>query len=123
MPAGTCAPFGADCLGKITQHTAGLLEAAAARPQVSSVRRGRISNARGQGRRTRPLDRSQITPWPTGTSGWRSPASSAFLGINGRRLTLTADEAYELIIAISTGELKEVPDIAAEIRRSTADWR
>ena len=38
-----------------------------------------------------------------------------------RRLTLTNDEAYDLIIAISTGELNDVPAIANRIRASTAD--
>lgn len=43
----------------------------------------------------------------------------AFLGVNGRRLTLTNDEAYDLIIAIATGDLDEVPDIADRIRAAT----
>lgn len=47
----------------------------------------------------------------------------AFLGVNGRRLTLTNDEAYDLIIAISTGELNEIADIAERIRAATEDRR
>lgn len=47
----------------------------------------------------------------------------AFLGVNGRRLTLTNDEAYDLIIAISTGELNEIADIAERIRPATEDRR
>ena len=38
-----------------------------------------------------------------------------FLGVNGRRLTLDNDEAYELILAISTAALDEVSEIAARI--------
>ena len=38
----------------------------------------------------------------------------AFLGVNGRRLTLTNDEAYDL--AIAAGGLDEVTEIAARIR-------
>ncbi len=45
----------------------------------------------------------------------------AFLGVNGRRLTLTNDEAYDLIIAIATGELNEIPDIAERLRTATED--
>ena len=37
----------------------------------------------------------------------------AFYGVNGRRLTLTNDEAYDLVIAVAAGELNHVPDIAA----------
>lgn len=40
----------------------------------------------------------------------------AFLGINGRRLTLTNDEAYDLVIAVSTGRLSDVGDIAKLLR-------
>ena len=39
----------------------------------------------------------------------------AFLGVNGRRLTLTNDEAYDLVMAIATGGLDEVTEIAARI--------
>lgn len=37
----------------------------------------------------------------------------AFLGLNGERLTLDNDGAYALIIAIASGELDEVAEIAA----------
>jgi len=36
----------------------------------------------------------------------------AFYGVNGRRLTLTNDEAYDLVIAVATGDLDHVADIA-----------
>lgn len=39
----------------------------------------------------------------------------ASLGINGRRLTMTNDEAYDFIIAIASGELDEVSAIAAAV--------
>jgi death-on-curing protein len=42
-----------------------------------------------------------------------------FLGINGYRLTLTNDEAYDLIIAIATGELDAVGAIAAHLARAS----
>ena len=37
----------------------------------------------------------------------------AFLGMNGRRLTLTNDEAYDLVIAVATGQIEDVKEIAA----------
>lgn len=40
----------------------------------------------------------------------------AFLGINGRRLTLTNDEAYELIMSVVSGELRDVGGIAAALQ-------
>ena len=36
----------------------------------------------------------------------------AFLGINGRRLTLTNDEAYDLVIAVAAGDMADVDEIA-----------
>jgi death-on-curing protein len=38
------------------------------------------------------------------------------LGVNGWKLTLSNDEAYDLIIAVATGELSEVSDVAERLR-------
>lgn len=38
-----------------------------------------------------------------------------FLGVNGRTLTLSNDEAYDLIVAIAEGELDDVGAIAARL--------
>ena len=46
----------------------------------------------------------------------------AFLGMNGLRLTLTNDQAYDLIIAVATGELDEVAAIAAVLEQRTESW-
>jgi death-on-curing protein len=43
-------------------------------------------------------------------------ATMAFLGLNGRRLTLSNNQAYELIIDVGSGELDEVATIADRIR-------
>lgn len=40
----------------------------------------------------------------------------AFLGVNGRRLTLTNDEAYDLVMAVATGELDEIPALASRLK-------
>ena len=42
-------------------------------------------------------------------------ATLAFYGLNGRRLTLTNDEAYDLVMSVATGELEDVPAIAARL--------
>ncbi len=39
----------------------------------------------------------------------------AFLGLNGRRLTLTNDEAYDLVISVADGSLPDVQGIAARL--------
>jgi death on curing protein len=45
----------------------------------------------------------------------------AFYGVNGRRLTLTNDQAYDLVIAVADGTLDVVEQIAA--RLATQPWR
>jgi death-on-curing protein len=43
-------------------------------------------------------------------------ATIASLGINGWRLTLTNDEAYELVVAVASGELDDLQTIADSLR-------
>ena len=43
-------------------------------------------------------------------------ATIALLGINGWRLTLTNDEAYDLVIAVASGELDDLQTIANSLR-------
>ncbi len=43
----------------------------------------------------------------------------AFFGLNGRRLTLTNDAAYDLIIKVASGELDSVDEIAAILATAT----
>lgn len=44
----------------------------------------------------------------------------AFYGMNGLRLTLTNDEAYDLVIDVATGTLDEIANIAAVLERGSA---
>ncbi|WP_026926842.1 type II toxin-antitoxin system death-on-curing family toxin [Granulicoccus phenolivorans] len=46
----------------------------------------------------------------------------AFLGVNGHRLTLTNDEAYDLVMAVATGELDEIPALANRLRSGSRPW-
>ena len=43
----------------------------------------------------------------------------AFCGLNGRRLTLTNDAAYDLVISVASGKLNTVEEIAAVLRPAT----
>ena len=43
----------------------------------------------------------------------------AFYGINGRRLTLTNDAAYDLVMKVAAGQLDSVEDIAAVLAEAT----
>jgi death on curing protein len=44
----------------------------------------------------------------------------AFYGVNGRRLTLTNDQAYDLVMAVADGTLEAVGEIAP--RLATQPW-
>lgn len=47
----------------------------------------------------------------------------AFYGLNGRRLTLTNDEAYDLVMSVAAGQLDEIDAIAAILRNATQPRR
>ena len=43
----------------------------------------------------------------------------AFYGLNGGRLSLTNDAAYDLVVGVAAGELDSVEEIAAILRTAT----
>ena len=47
----------------------------------------------------------------------------AFYGLNGRRLTFTSDQAYDLVIRVGAGELDQAGEIAATLAGATAPGR
>jgi death on curing protein len=50
-------------------------------------------------------------------------ASIAFYGVNGIRLTLTNDEANDLVMNVAGGGLDDVPAIASVLRKGSAKRR
>ena len=46
----------------------------------------------------------------------------AFYGVNGRRLRLSNDEAYDLVIAVADGTLDIVEQIADRLAHATEPW-
>lgn len=46
-------------------------------------------------------------------------ATIVMLGVNGWKLAMTNDEAYDLVIAIASSELTEVADVAERLRQGT----
>ena len=47
----------------------------------------------------------------------------AFYGLNGRRLTMTNDAAYDLVIGVAAGDLDSVDEIAVMLRGATRPAR
>jgi hypothetical protein len=54
-----------------------------------------------------------------GNKGLALAAVIAFYGVNGRRLTLTNDEAYDLVIDVATGHLDSIETINVRLRNAT----
>lgn len=50
-------------------------------------------------------------------------ATLAFYGMNGLRLTMTNDEAYDLILAVASGNLDDVSAISAQLKTRTSPRR
>lgn len=92
----------------------GLLAAAAARPQVTVQGEDAYPDLLQKAAALmHSLARNH--PLVDGNKRLALAGCIAFLGINGYRLTLSNDEAYDLAMAIAAGELDEVHDIARRI--------
>lgn len=96
----------------------GLLESALARPSASAFGEDAYSSLEEKAAAlTHSLARNHGLV--DGNKRLSLACLIAFLGINGRKLSLTNDEAYELIVDIASGALDEVPHIAERIIRGS----
>jgi len=96
----------------------GLLEAALARPQASALGEDAYPDLHAKAAALlHSLARNHALI--DGNKRLALAAMIAFLGVNGQRLTLTNDEAYELVMAVATGAADDVSEIAAVLRAST----
>ena len=96
----------------------GLLESALARPQASAFGAAAYSDIEEKAAALlHSLARNHALV--DGNKRLALAATIAFLGINGHTLTFTNDEVYDLVIAVATGELDDVSEIAAAIRAHT----
>lgn len=99
----------------------GLLEAAAARPQASAYGQDAYPTLDEKAAALlHSLARNHALV--DGNKRLALAGLIAFYGINGRRLTLTNDDAYVLVTAVAEGILDEVPKIA-EVRAATEPRR
>ena len=97
----------------------GLLESALARPQASAFGQDAYPTIDGK---AAALLHSLARNHALVDSNKRLALAAmiAFLGVNGRQLTFSNDDAYDLVIAVATGDLDEVSAIATVLARSTA---
>jgi death-on-curing protein len=99
----------------------GLLEAAAARPAASAFGQDAYQDLDTKAAALlHSLARNHALV--DGNKRLALAAVIAFYGINGRRLTLTNDQAFELVMAVADGRLDAVGDIAARLSPATAPW-
>ena len=100
----------------------GLLEAAAARPRATPFGADAYPGLDAKAAALlHSLARSHALI--DGNKRLALAATIAFYGVNGRRLTLTNDEAYDLIIEVATGKLDAVDEIAARLSTATENRR
>jgi len=104
--------------GDVTVRDYGLLESATARPRATVSGIDAYENVE---EKAAALLHSLVRNHALSDGNRRLAlaAAVAFLGVNGRRLTLSNDQAYELVIEVATGELEEVASIADRIRRGS----
>jgi death on curing protein len=96
----------------------GLLEAALARPQASAFGKDAyLGLDRKAGALLHSVARNHALI--DGNKRLALAALIAFYGVNGRRLTLTNDEAYDLVMKVAAGDLDTVEDIAAILQYAT----
>ena len=101
---------------------AGLLEAAAARPQTTVLGQDAYPTLEEKAAAlTHSITRNHALV--DGDKRLALAGLIAFLGVNGRRLTLSNDDAYDFIVTISTGEHNDVAAIAERIHAATEDRR
>jgi death on curing protein len=97
---------------------AGLLESAVARPQATAFGTDAYPDLDSKAAALlHSLARNHALV--DGNKRLALAAVIAFYGVNGRRLTLTNDEAYDLIIDVATGHLDSVEEITRRLRAAT----
>ena len=110
--------IGRRTLGAVEVRDIGLLESALARPQASAfgddAYPGLLEKAAAL---LHSLARNHALV--DGNKRLALAGTLAFLGINGRRLTLDNNGAYDLVVAVAAGELDDVASIAAQLAAAT----
>lgn len=100
--------------GDVVVRDHGLLESALARPRASAFGAPAYATLEEQAAALlHSLARNHALI--DGNKRLALAGTIAFLGVNGRRLTCSNDDAHDLVIAVATGQLDDVPDIAARL--------
>jgi death on curing protein len=108
--------------GEISVRDHGLLDSAAGRPQATAFGADAYPDLDAKAAALlHSLARNHALV--DGNKRLALAALIAFYGINGRRLTLTNDAAYDLVMRVASGELDSVDDITAILKTATQPRR
>ena len=108
-------------LGEVQVRDAGLLESSLARPRATAFGEDAYPSIHEKAAALlHSLARNHALV--DGNKRLALAGTIAFYGLNGLRLTLTNDEAYDLVIAVSAGDLDEVQPIAGRLAAGTLPW-
>ncbi len=102
----------------VALRDAGLLEAAVARPRASAFGADAYPDLHSKVAALL-LSICQNHALIDGNKRLALAATIVMLGVNGWKLTLTNDEAYDLVIAVTSGELAEVAEVAELLRNGS----
>jgi death on curing protein len=109
-------------LGEVLIRDIGLLESALARPRASAFGEDAYPTLDAKAAALlHSIARSHALV--DGNKRLALAGLIAFYGMNGRRLTLTNDDAYDLVIRVAEGELDDVDGIASLLAKANEPWR
>lgn len=105
-------------LGEVAVRDAGLLESALARPRATAFGADAYPDLHVK---AAALLHSLATNHGLVDGNKRLALAGviAFLGLNGQRLVVTNDQAYELLMAVAAGQLDDLNVIADHLRRGS----
>lgn len=107
--------------GEVPVRDPGLLQSALARPQATAFGADAYASLEEKAAALlHSLARNHALV--DGNKRLALAGTIAFLGVNGRRLTLTNDQAYELVMDVAAGELDEITTIASLISDGSRPW-
>lgn len=101
--------------GDVALRDAGLLESAAARPQTTVFGQDAYPDLHSKSAALL-ISICMNHALVDGNKRLALAATIVMLGINGWVLTLTNDEAYDLVIAVASGTLDDVTEVADRLR-------
>lgn len=105
-------------LGDVQIRDAGLLESALARPRSTAFGQDAYPSVHDKAAALlHSLARNHGLV--DGNKRLALAGTIAFYGLNGLRLTLSNDEAYDLVMAVAAGDLDDVEPIAARLAAGT----